>query len=87
VAAPTAGFHFTPELLKRLQNKGVRLLEITLHVGWGTFRPIRTENIEEHKMLPEFYSVSGPTAKALTEAKAQGRRLVAGNDCEDLRFI
>ena len=55
VAAPTAGFHFTPALLDRLRAKGVQVLEIILHVGWGTFRPVRTETIEEHHMLAERY--------------------------------
>jgi S-adenosylmethionine:tRNA ribosyltransferase-isomerase len=77
VAAPTAGFHFTPELLGRLEAKGVRRLEITLHVGWGTFRPVRTETIEAHKMLPERFDVSTETASALTKARGDGRRPVA----------
>lgn len=77
VAAPTAGFHFTPELLKRLEAKDIERQEIVLHVGWGTFRPVRTESIESHQMLPEWSSLSVETARALNKARAQGRRVVA----------
>ena len=77
VAAPTAGFHFTHELLRRLKMKGVELVELTLHVGWGTFRPIRTESIEEHRMLPEYYSVSSSASAVLNLAKSDHRRIVA----------
>ncbi len=77
IAAPTAGFHFTPELLAALQAKGIEQRSIVLHVGWGTFRPVRSETIEEHRMLAEFYEVSGETAAALSAAKQQGRRIVA----------
>ena len=77
VAAPTAGFHFTHELLDRLRRKGVELVELILHVGWGTFRPIRTELIEDHHMLPEYYSVSSPAAAVLNQAKSENRRIVA----------
>lgn len=77
VAAPTAGFHFTHTLLDRLRRKGVELVELTLHVGWGTFRPIRTESVEDHHMLPESYSVSEPAAAILNKAKSEGRRIVA----------
>src|SRR5690242_7411546 len=58
VAAPTAGFHFTPELLEAIRSKGISVQSIVLHVGWGTFRPVRTETIENHAMLPEAYEVS-----------------------------
>jgi len=77
IAAPTAGFHFTPELMKAIQAKGVDVLEVVLHVGWGTFRPVRTEAIEEHQMLPERYVVSDPVAQALTQARKEKRRIVA----------
>ena len=57
VAAPTAGFHFTPQLFERIHAKGVMVRSVVLHVGWGTFRPVRTERIEDHQMLPEAYEV------------------------------
>ena len=76
VAAPTAGFHFTPDLLERLKQKGVQWLEVVLHVGWGTFRPIREEDISRHEMLPERYEISAETAKVLNEARAGGRRII-----------
>jgi S-adenosylmethionine:tRNA ribosyltransferase-isomerase len=77
VAAPTAGFHFTPSLLERLEARGVERLEIVLHVGWGTFRPIRDEEIARHRMLPEWYEVSPEAAERLNRARAEGRRIVA----------
>ncbi|HVO32405.1 MAG TPA: tRNA preQ1(34) S-adenosylmethionine ribosyltransferase-isomerase QueA [Elusimicrobiota bacterium] len=77
VAAPTAGFHFTPELLSRLENKGVKILTITLHVGWGTFRPIHSEDVRRHAMLPERYVISAATAEAFNALRRQGRRIVA----------
>ncbi len=77
VAAPTAGFHFTEDVLHQLEKKGIQRVEITLHVGWGTFRPIRTEKIEEHPMLPEAYTVSLDAASKLSAAKKDGRRIVA----------
>ena len=67
-AAPTAGLHFTPELIAQLEAKGVRTAFITLHVGIGTFRPVRTENVLEHEMHSEFIEVSAETAKAISEA-------------------
>jgi S-adenosylmethionine:tRNA ribosyltransferase-isomerase len=77
VAAPTAGFHFTDNLLKKLQTKGVQVQPIILHVGWGTFRPVRTENVEAHKMLPEHYVVLEEVARALNKAREEGRRIIA----------
>ncbi len=77
VAAPTAGFHFTPELLQALRDKGVILTSITLHVGPGTFLPVRTENIQDHKMHTEFYSLSADSCKIINEAKKQNRRVTA----------
>lgn len=77
VAAPTAGFHFTPPLLARLKDRGVQWLEIILHVGWGTFRPIRKEDIREHRMLPESYEVRPETAEALNRARARKQRIIA----------
>ena len=76
-AAPTAGLHFTPEIFRKLEEKGVQIVDVTLHVGLGTFRPMDTENIEEHIMHSEVYYMSAETAEALNRAKAEGRRIVA----------
>ena len=76
VAAPTAGLHFTPELVAALKAKGVSFHEVTLHVGPGTFLPVKVENIAEHKMHGEWGQVSQETAAALCEVKAQGGRVV-----------
>ena len=75
-AAPTAGLHFTPELLKELENKGVELLYITLHVGLGTFRPVKEEEITDHEMHSEYCIISEETAAKLNAAKQAGRRIV-----------
>jgi len=77
VAAPTAGFHFTPNLISKLQEQGVVFLDIILHVGWGTFRPIRVQDIEKHPMLSESYFVSSETAEQLNQAKTDHRRIIA----------
>ncbi len=77
VAAPTAGFHFTRDLLNRIRDKGVIVQSIVLHVGWGTFRPIRLENIEKHNMLPESFEVSRPAANELNRARHERRRIIA----------
>jgi S-adenosylmethionine:tRNA ribosyltransferase-isomerase len=77
VAAPTAGLHFTPELLERLERGGVALHYLTLHVGPGTFRPLRGECIEEHRLEPEPIEIPEPTAWAIDEAKGEGRRVIA----------
>ncbi|MCL2878425.1 MAG: tRNA preQ1(34) S-adenosylmethionine ribosyltransferase-isomerase QueA [Acidobacteria bacterium] len=77
VAAPTAGLHFTEEVLRRLDAKGVSVCKILLHVGYGTFKPVRAENIEEHEMEPEFYSVDEENAARIRALKDEGRRLVA----------
>lgn len=77
VAAPTAGLHFTPELLNRLKQKGVETVFLTLHVGPGTFLPVRTKNIEDHKMHAENYSVSAETCDTINRAKKEGRRVTA----------
>ena len=77
VAAPTAGLHFDQPLLARLQEKGVRFAFVTLHVGAGTFQPVRAENLAEHKMHSEWYTISQHTVDAVREAKAAGRDVIA----------
>lgn len=77
IAAPTAGFHFTDALLKRLKDKGVQVETILLHVGWGTFRPVRVDDVATHQMLAERYEVSPQTAAALDTAKREKRRIIA----------
>ncbi len=76
-AAPTAGLHFTPEIFAKLEEKGVQIVDVTLHVGLGTFRPMDTDTIEEHVMHSEVYYMSKETADALTLAKQEGRRIIA----------
>lgn len=77
VAAPTAGLHFTPELLSALERCGVERTEITLHVGYGTFKPVRVERVEDHVVDPERYDISVEAADAITRAKDMGRRVIA----------
>lgn len=77
VAAPTAGLHFTDDLVRKLKHKGVVIVEITLHVGPGTFLPIRVTNIAEHRMHSEWFSLSEEAAVALNHAKASGHRVIA----------
>nr|MBP7992860.1 tRNA preQ1(34) S-adenosylmethionine ribosyltransferase-isomerase QueA [Candidatus Magasanikbacteria bacterium] len=77
VAAPTAGFHFTPELIENLKAKGVEFAEVTLHVGLGTFLPVKTEKIEDHTMHAEVVEISPTTAAAINKAKREGRRVIA----------
>jgi len=76
-AAPTAGLHFTKELLNEIKNAGVKIVYVTLHVGLGTFRPVKTQNIEEHIMHSEFYTIDEDTANQINEAKAAGNRVIA----------
>ena len=77
VAAPTAGFHFTEELIARLKAKGVRFEFVTLHVGIGTFRPLKSATLEEHEMHREYVSIDGATAVRINAAKREGRRVIA----------
>ena len=77
VAAPTAGFHFTERVMEALRRRNVEICEITLHVGLGTFQPVRVERVEDHKMEAERFEISGPTALALNAALEQGRRVIA----------
>lgn len=76
-AAPTAGLHFTEELLDKIAAKGVKLVYLTLHVGLGTFRPVSVDNLEEHEMHSEFYTLSEEAAEILRQVKASGHRVVA----------
>ena len=76
VAAPTAGLHFTDELLQQIRDKGCEEVFVTLHVGAGTFQPVRVENLSEHVMHSEWYSISPEAAEKINKAKAEGRRVV-----------
>lgn len=75
-AAPTAGLHFTKELLEEIRAKGVEIAEVTLHVGLGTFRPVKVETIEEHHMHSEFYMISAEAAEKINRAKDEGHRVI-----------
>lgn len=77
VAAPTAGFHFTQRVFDALRERKIEVCEITLHVGPGTFRPVQTERVEDHKMESEWFEISEPAAAALNSAIAEGRRVIA----------
>ena len=76
-AAPTAGLHFTLELMKRLEEKGVEFARVQLNVGLGTFRPVKSENILEHEMHVEYYNIDGAEAEKINRAKKEGRRVIA----------
>lgn len=76
-AAPTAGLHFTQDLLEKIQTKGIKLVYLTLHVGLGTFRPVSVDNVDEHEMHSEFYHLSEDAAKTLRQVKANNGRIVA----------
>ena len=75
-AAPTAGLHFTPELLKEIEEKGVQIARVTLHVGLGTFRPVKVDNILEHHMHSEFYQIEEEAAEKINRAKESGHRVI-----------
>jgi S-adenosylmethionine:tRNA ribosyltransferase-isomerase len=77
IAAPTAGLHFTPELLTRLQQRGVGLATVTLHVGVGTFKPVTVDQIEDHRMGAEWIDVGPEAVRAIEQVRARGRRIVA----------
>jgi len=77
IAAPTAGLHFTPALVEALRTRGVEVAAITLHVGYGTFQPVRVERVEDHRIEPESYEISAATAAAIARARADGRRVIA----------
>ena len=76
-AAPTAGFHFTPELFKKIQDMGVEVLDVTLHIGLGTFRPVKVDNILEHNMHSEYFEMTEEVAERLNLAKKEGRRIIS----------
>ena len=75
-AAPTAGLHFTPELLQEIEDKGVQIARVTLHVGLGTFRPVKVDNILEHHMHSEFYQIEEEAAQKINHAKESGHRVI-----------
>jgi S-adenosylmethionine:tRNA ribosyltransferase-isomerase len=77
VAAPTAGLHFTPEILRSIRRRGITIAEITLHVGLGTFQPIRVEKVGDHKLHRETYEISEESAQAINQAKSEKRRIVS----------
>jgi S-adenosylmethionine:tRNA ribosyltransferase-isomerase len=77
VAAPTAGLHFTPEILDRIRQRGIETIEITLHVGLGTFQPIHVERVEDHRIHAEQYSISATAADAINQARSASRRVIA----------
>ena len=76
-AAPTAGLHFTKELLEQIKNKGIKIAPITLHVGLGTFRPVKVDDIEKHHMHSEYYMVSEESANIINDAKKKGNKIIA----------
>lgn len=77
IAAPTAGLHFTPNVIEAVKNEGVEVVEITLHVGYGTFEPVRVDDLKEHRVSAEIYEINVETAERLNAAKRDGRRMVA----------
>lgn len=76
-AAPTAGLHFTPELLEQIKEKGVKVAEVTLHVGLGTFRPVKVEDVTQHHMHSEFYRIEEEAAQVINETKKNGGRIIS----------
>lgn len=89
VAAPTAGLHFTKELLKKIEEKGVKIAYITLHVGLGTFRPVKAEKIQEHRMHSEFYIVDETAVDIINKTKERGNKIIAvgTTSCRTLESI
>lgn len=76
-AAPTAGLHFTPEIIKKIEDKGILILDVTLHVGLGTFRPVKVDDVLEHHMHSEFYMIDEEVADTLNKAKTNGQRIIS----------
>lgn len=77
IAAPTAGLHFTKELLEKIRDKGIESVYVTLHVGTGTFKPVKVEDVVKHKMEPEYFAVSGETMEKIAQARKNGGRIFA----------
>jgi len=77
IAAPTAGLHFTPEMISQVESLGVEVAKITLHVGYGTFEPVRSDDLSQHRVLAEEVSIDAETAERLNKAKGEGRRIIA----------
>ena len=77
IAAPTAGLHFTPSVFQELENAGVSIAEITLHVGYGTFEPVRVEDVSQHRVLPETFSIPAEAAEVINRSSANGGRIIA----------
>jgi S-adenosylmethionine:tRNA ribosyltransferase-isomerase len=77
IAAPTAGLHFTDDVIRNIKSQGTEVVEITLHVGYGTFEPVRVDDLSSHAVLPERYEISGDAAEILNSARSEGRRIVA----------
>jgi S-adenosylmethionine:tRNA ribosyltransferase-isomerase len=77
IAAPTAGLHFTPRVLEELRLRGAQIIEITLHVGYGTFEPVRAEDLSQHSVAPEHTEISREAARAINHARANGGRIIA----------
>ena len=77
IAAPTAGLHFTPQVIESIKTDGVKVVEITLHVGYGTFEPVRVDDLSQHRVSPEIYEIDTETAEHLEVAKRDGQRIVA----------
>ena len=77
IAAPTAGLHFTPEMIEALRSREARVVEITLHVGYGTFEPVRVDLLEQHQVAPEFFRITEEAAAAINESRAGGGRIIA----------
>ncbi len=77
IAAPTAGLHFTPEVLDAIRDRDIAVAEVTLHVGYGTFEPVRTDDLNQHSVSPESYEISEATAEVLNRARREGRRIVS----------
>lgn len=77
IAAPTAGLHFTPEIIGKIKDRGIKIVEITLHVGYGTFEPVRVSDLSEHSVMPERAEISEEAAQILNEAKSNDQRIIA----------
>ncbi|MGZ5435984.1 MAG: S-adenosylmethionine:tRNA ribosyltransferase-isomerase, partial [Pyrinomonadaceae bacterium] len=77
IAAPTAGLHFTQSVFQDIRNAGVSIVEITLHVGYGTFEPVRVEDVSQHRVLPETFSIPAEAADIINQARASGGRIIA----------